>query len=97
MLILSADRIPGETVKAKVKARKPVMTAARRRQIVIERGRRRRLIEAPFNALGVRLFGRSYLWAGVLIRDTVPTEGRRSWSVTPEDEEALVHLAQEGD
>lgn len=84
-------------MKAKAKARKPVMTAARRRQIAIERGRRRRIVEAPFNALGVRLFGRSYIWAGVLIRDTVPTEGRKTWNVTAEDEETLVHLAQEGD
>ena len=61
------------------------------------RQRRREIVEAPFLALGVRTFGRSYPWAGVLIRDTVPTEGRKTWSVSPEDEEMLTHLSQEGD
>ena len=46
---------------------------------------RRRLIEAPIGP--VRVFGKSQAWGGVYVRDTVPTEGRRVWANTPEDEE----------
>ncbi len=46
---------------------------------------RRQLIERPIGT--VRVFGRSSAWGGVYIRDTVPTDGRRVWTPTPEDEE----------
>lgn len=36
---------------------------------------RRKLVVAPFNALGVRRFGTSYPWAGVLMdRDFTPSK-----------------------
>ncbi len=46
---------------------------------------RRRLIERPIGT--VAIYGRSQAWGGVYIRDTVPTDGRRVWANTPEDEE----------
>jgi hypothetical protein len=46
---------------------------------------RRQLIERPIG--NTALHGRSGAWGGVFIRDTVPTEGRRVWAATPEDEE----------
>lgn len=40
---------------------------------------RRRIVTAPFNALGVRRFGTSYPWAGVLMdRDFSPTTSRKT-------------------
>lgn len=46
---------------------------------------RRRLVDAPLPT--TRVIGRSYPWAGVLIQQTVPTEGHKTWHVSPEDEE----------
>ncbi len=54
---------------------------------------RRRLIEAPMP--GVRVLGRSQAWGGVYVRDTVPTEGRRVWANTPEDEEWMKNRYEE--
>lgn len=39
----------------------------RNREIFAAWDQRRRIIEAPFLALGVNIYGRSYTWAGVLI------------------------------
>lgn len=44
----------------------------------------------------VRIHVRSYRWGGVHIEDTVPTEGRRVWTVTKEDEETFARI-REGD
>lgn len=53
---------------------------------------RRRLIERPFI---ITRAPASYRWAGVHIEDTVPTDGRRVWTVTPEDEEAYnLHVVE---
>lgn len=46
---------------------------------------RQAVINAPLPA--VRVLGHSSAWGGVYVRDTVPTDGRRVWANTPEDEE----------
>lgn len=56
---------------------------------------RQALINQPLAALGVHVHGTSYPWSGVHIEDTVPTEGRRVWKVTPEDEELVVRHHKE--
>lgn len=53
---------------------------------------RRRLIEQPFSTR--RIPGKT--WGGLYIRAELPTEGRRTYSPTPEDEEVYrVHFPDE--
>lgn len=55
-----------------------------KRQILMSHAERRRIIEAPVPAVRVMA---KHVWGGTFIRDSVPTEGRRVWQATPEDEE----------
>lgn len=53
---------------------------------------RRRLIERPFVSI---VHTHSSAWGGLFIRDTVPTDGRRVWADTPEDEEWMKNRFEE--
>lgn len=55
-----------------------------RKSTLMAHAERRRVIEAPIPV--VRVIER-HTWGGTFIRDSVPTDGRRVWKETPEDEE----------
>lgn len=76
---------------AQHKARWAKFKAAGGAQLTPEQ--RRAIIEAPFPA--VRVLGHSSAWGGVYVRDTIPTDGRRVWKNTPEDEEWLKNRWEE--
>lgn len=63
-----------------------------KRTTLMTHEQRRRLIEAPFQAV-VHLH--SSAWGGVFIRESVPTEGRRVWHEKPEDEEWMKNRWEE--
>jgi len=56
---------------------------------------RQRLIHMPIP--WVRVLPHSYRWGGTHIAESVPTEGRRVWRVTPADEEVLMNIHREQD
>jgi hypothetical protein len=59
--------------------------AKREKPALMSHEERRALIRAPFKSVAVH--GTSTPWGGVFIRDAIPTDGRRVWKETPEDEE----------
>lgn len=54
------------------------------RAVLPTHAERRRIIEAPLPVAHVH---QRHTWGGTFIRDSVPTDGRRVWKSTPEDEE----------
>ncbi len=57
---------------------------ARAKPRLMSHTERRQLIEAP---LPVSTVYQHHIWGGTFIRESVPTDGRRVWKESPEDEE----------